>query len=235
MLDPPGLDTAADAVDSLARARHQVARSSTAERVADAVREEVVEGRLRPGSRLTEQRLCAALGVSRNTVREAMSQLVAERVLVREPNRGVCVARPDRSAIRDVYRARRIIEPAAVRAGEAADGAGLAAVRRAVDEGQRAVADGRWDDVASANQHFHRALVALAGSPRLDQQMALLLAEMRLVFHGVPRVRDFHEPYLARNAQICDLLEAGDRDAAADAVDAYLRAAEEHLLDGYPD
>ena len=56
----------------------------------------------------------------------------------------------------------------------------------AVDEGHRAAADGRWDDLASANQHFHRALVALGGSPRLDQQMALLLAEMRLVFHRMP-------------------------------------------------
>jgi DNA-binding GntR family transcriptional regulator len=232
----PGLDPAepADAaVDSLARARDQVAYTSTAERVADAVREEIVEGRLRPGSRLPEQRLCTALGVSRNSVREAMIQLVAERVLVREPHRGVFVARPDREAVRDVYRARRIIEPEAVRSGEAADGPRVAAVRAAVEEGRRAAADDRWDDLASANQHFHRALVALAGSPRLDQQMALLLAEMRLVFHGMPGVREFHEPYLGRNAQICELLEAGERAAAAAAVADYLRVAEEHLLSGY--
>ena len=226
-------DASDAAVDSLARVRHRIARVSTAERVADAVREEIVEGRLRPGSRLPEQRLCAALAVSRNTVREAMSQLVAERVLVREPNRGVFVARPDRDAVRDVYRARRVIEPAAVRTGEAMDDLRLDAVRRAVDEGRRAATHGLWDDLASANQHFHRALVALAGSPRLDQQMALLLAEMRLVFHGMPGIREFHEPYLGRNAHICELLEAGDRAAAADAVDAYLRAAEEHLLRDY--
>ena len=85
----------------------------------------------------------------------------------------------------------------------------------AVEEGRAAAAQGRWDDLASANQHFHRALVALAGSPRLDQQMALLLAEMRLVFHGMPGVREFHEPYLGRNARICELLEAGKRIAAA--------------------
>ena len=52
------------AVDSLARARRQFAWTSTAERVADAVREEVVEGRLLPGARVPEQRLCTALGVS---------------------------------------------------------------------------------------------------------------------------------------------------------------------------
>lgn len=238
-LHPPGPDdVAADhadaAIASLARVRSQILHTSKAEWVADKIREEIVEGRLRPGSRLPEQRICDALGFSRNTVREAMSQLVAERVLVREQHRGVFVARPDRAAIRDVYRARRIIEPAAVRVGEAFDPARLAAVRGAVVEGHSAIADGHWHDLASANQHFHRALVALAGSPRLDQQMALLLAEMRLVFHGMPSVREFHLPYLDRNAEICSLLEAGDRDAAAAAVDDYLRAAEEHLLSGYP-
>jgi DNA-binding GntR family transcriptional regulator len=232
--DPATGTATAAALSSLARARIVVTPSTTAERVAAAVRDEVVEGRLPPGSRLPEQAVCTALGVSRNTVREALSQLIAERVLVREPNRGVFVARPDRDAVRDLYRARRLLEPAAVRAGEAMDAARLAAVRAAVDEGRAAAAEDRWVDVASANQHFHRALVALAGSHRLDQQMALLLAEMRLVFHRMRGVREFHEPYLGRNARICDLLEAGERAAAAEAVAEYLREAEEHLLAGYP-
>jgi DNA-binding GntR family transcriptional regulator len=229
-LDLSGADAA---VDSLAAARSQAARTSLTEWVADALREEVVEGRLRPGSRLPEQRICTALKVSRNTVREAMSQLVAERVLVREAHRGVFVSRPDRAAIRDVYRARRVIEPGAVREATV-DPASLTAVHAAVEEGRAALADGQWDDLASANQHFHRALVALAGSSRLDQQMALLLAEMRLVFHGMSGVREFHEPYLAGNARIYELLEAGHCAAAADAVVEYLREAEEHLLAGYP-
>lgn len=225
--------TTADALVSLERARHLVARSTTAERVADALREEIVEGQLRPGARLPEQAVCDALGVSRNTVREAMSQLVAERVLVRETHRGVFVARPDREAVRDVYRARRIIEPAAVRHGEAFTPERVAAARAAVDEGVAAAAADRWTGVASANQHFHRALVALAGSARLDQQMALLLAEMRLVFHRMSGVREFHEPYLGRNDAICTLLEAGEREAAAAAVGRYLDEAETQLLAAY--
>ncbi len=46
--------------------------------------------------------------------------------------------------------------------------------------------------------------------------------------------REFHEPYLAHNARICELLEAGEREAAAEAVAEYLREAEEHLLRDYP-
>lgn len=225
--------TLADPLLSLARARANVLRTSTADRVADAVREEVVEGRLRPGGRLPEQALCDALGVSRNTVREALSQLVTERVLVREPNRGVFVSQPDAAAVRDVYRVRRLIETAAVRDGEACGPVTVAAIRAAVDEGRAAAAKADWDGVATANQHFHGALVALGGSPRLDQQMKLLLAEMRLVFHRMSEVRAFHEPFLDRNDAICALLEGGDRAGAAEEVRRYLRDAEGQILDAY--
>src|SRR3954469_5460287 len=225
--------TLVDPLSSLARARASVLRTSTAERVADAVREEVVEGRLRPGGRLPEQALCEALGVSRNTVREALSQLVNERVLAREPNRGVFVAQPDAAAVRDVYRVRRLVETAAVRDGEAWGPAAVARVRAAVDEGRAAARTADWDGVASANQHFHRALVAMGGSPRLDQQMKLLLAEMRLVFHRMSGVREFHEPYLDRNDTICVLLEAGERAVAADEVRRYLSDAESQILEAY--
>ena len=225
--------TLVDPLSSLARARASVQRTSTAERVADAVREEVVEGRLRPGARLPEQTLCDALGVSRNTVREALSQLVNERVLAREPNRGVFVAQPDAAAVRDVYRVRRLVETAAVREGEAWGPTAVARVRAAVDEGRAAARKADWDGVASANQHFHRALVAMGGSPRLDQQMKLLLAEMRLVFHRMSEVREFHEPYLDRNDTICVLLEAGERAGAADEVRRYLSDAESQILEAY--
>ncbi|MFR9803978.1 GntR family transcriptional regulator [Pseudonocardia sp. RS010] len=229
--DPTGA-----ALASLAGARALVARTSTAERVADAVRNEVVEGRLRPGGRLPEQALSHALGVSRNTVREALSQLAAERVLVREPNRGVFVAVPDADTVRDVYRARRLIEPGAVREGErAADPVAVGRLREAVQEGREAAARDDWPGVAGANQHFHRALVGLAGSARLDQQMALLLAEMRLVFHRMASVREFHEPYLDGNDAITRLVESGERERAAEEVAGYLRTAEAQILAAFAD
>jgi DNA-binding GntR family transcriptional regulator len=222
-------DTAA--LLSLAGGRGVIVQTSTAERVADAIRNEVVEGRLLPGARLPEKALSDALKVSRNTIREALSQLVAERVLVREAHRGVFVAVPGPDDVRDVYRARRVLEPTAVRTGErVADAAAIAAVRDAVAEGRAAAAADDWSGVAAANQHFHRALVALAASPRLDQQMGLLLAEMRLVFHRMAEVRAFHEPYLDLNDRIAGLLEAGEREAAALAVEEYLGTAERQIL-----
>lgn len=227
-------DPVGDALASLAAARAVVVPTSTAERVADAIRGEVAAARLRAGARLPEQALGDSLQVSRNTVREALSQLVAERVLVRIPNRGVFVAQPDSDDVRDVYRARLVIEPGALRHGELAhDPDAVAGLRAAVRNGRDAASSDDWVGVADANQQFHGALVGLAGSSRLNQEMDRLLAEMRLVFQRMPGVREFHEPYLTRNGEIAALLEDGQRERAADEVADYLLAARNQLLEAY--
>jgi DNA-binding GntR family transcriptional regulator len=222
------LDTLADE-----RRRHRTVMSTSADRAARVLREQVVEGRLSCGTRLPEERLAGALGVSRNTLREALSQLVAERILVREPNRGVVVATPDTDDVADVYRVRRLLEAGACRDGTAHTPARLAALRDAVSEGQAAAARQDWAGVASANQHFHRAVVALAGSTRLDAQMELLLAEMRLFFHLMGSPETFHRPYLAENAAIAELIEDGRREEAAARLSTYLTSAERQLLDAF--
>ena len=221
-----------DALASLAASRTVVVPA--AERVADRIRVEVAEARLRVGARLPEQALGAALEVSRNTVREALSQLVAERVLVRVPNRGVFVARPEADDIRDVYSARLVIEPGALRYGSRTGAPALSsAVQDAYLEGRAAAESGDWTGVAAANQHFHREIVALAGSPRLEREMGRLLAEMRLVFQRMPEVREFHEPYLARNGEIATMLTEGQVEKAADELARYLVTARDQLLGAY--
>lgn len=222
-------------LESLAeeRRRTRTVMSTSADRAARVLRDQVGEGLLRSGTRLPEERLAQAIGVSRNTLREALSQLVAERVLVREPNRGVVVATPDARDVEDVYRARRIIEPAALLHGEEHTPERVAAVRAAVAEGREARARQDWDGVASANQHFHRAVVALAGSTRLDDQMALLLAEMRLFFHQMDGPEKFHRPYLEENAAIADLLTAGRHADAAERLEGYLARAQHQLVTAF--
>lgn len=222
----------AEALASLAASRPAVVPAS--ERVADQIRAQVAAAQLPVGARLPEEGLGKALQVSRNTVREALSQLIAERVLVRMPNRGVFVMRPEVEDVRDVYRSRLVIEPGALLHGERTDDpTAVARVRDAVEGGRSAADRSDWTGIADANQFFHRAVVGLAGSPRLDREMDRLLAEMRLVFQRMPEMRAFHEPYLARNIAITDLIEQGEPVRAAEEMAAYLVVARDQLVEAY--
>ena len=195
--------------------------------VAAVLRERIAAGQLAPGSKLSEEALGEALGVSRNTLREAFSALAAEHVVTRIPNRGVYVARPSSADIREIYRVRRYLEPAALAWSSSTDFTTL----RAAVERARVARDARSAaGMADANQDFHAGVVELAGSERLTLLMRQVLAEMRLVFHSMVNEPAFHAPYVEDNARIVLLLEGGKRDEAGELLTDYLRRAEEQLL-----
>jgi DNA-binding GntR family transcriptional regulator len=210
----------------LADDRALLGRTSTAERVSDILRSRIADGFFPPGTRLSEDSIGGALGVSRNTLREAFRLLTHERLLVHELNRGVFVRVLTVEDVEDIYRTRRLVECAVVR-GLGAPPYGLDRLAEAVAEGQREAHDEDWKGVSTANIHFHRELVALAGSARTDELMRSVFAELRLAFHVVDDPRELYEPYLARNLVILRTLQRGERDQAerllADYLDDSLR------------
>ncbi|MFV2013438.1 MULTISPECIES: GntR family transcriptional regulator [unclassified Micromonospora] len=204
------------------------------ERVADVLRERITEGVFPPGVRLSENALCEALGVSRNTLREAFRLLSHEGLLTHEFNRGVFIRELTAADVRDLYAFRRIIEGAAVLAAADAPPGALDRVGEAVEAAEVAAAAGDWAKVGTANMRFHQAIADLAGNSRLSQTARRLLAELRLVFLVVPAVQAFHQPYIRDNRQIHQLLVTGEFVEAHRVLTAYLDAAERQLLDAFP-
>ncbi len=207
-------------------------RTSTAERVADILRQRIAEGYFPPGTRLSEESIGAALEVSRNTLREAFRLLTHERLLVHRLNRGVFVRMVTPEDLEDIYRMRVLIECATVR-GLGRPPYPLQAVEAAVVSGERAARERAWQDLSTANIRFHQALVALAGSPRTDEVMRGLLAELRLVFHVMDDPRRFHEPYLTRNRAILEALRDGDAGQAERLLAHYLVDSQRQLSGAY--
>lgn len=222
-------ETSADFADDHAR----LARTSTAERVAEVLRDRVTAGYFRPGARLSEDVIGNALGVSRNTLREAFRLLSHERLLMHHLNRGVFVRVLSADDVHDVYAVRRIIEIGAVRDGIPADPQLLEAVGVTVVDGEQAAERAAWQDVGTADLRFHQAVAGLARSPRINELMRGLLAELRLVFHVMADPEGFHRPYLTRNREIHELLASGDGAGAEQALTSYLLDAEEQITVAY--
>ena len=205
-------------------------RSSTAERVADVLRGRITEGDLPPGSRLSEEQLVRVLRVSRNTLRESFRLLAHEGLLVHELHRGVFVRDLDEDDLVDLYRLRRAVECAVVRSLGVPQPAALQRLRDDVAAAERAATAGDWRAVGTSNMRFHSHLVALAGSRRMDEVTARLLAELRLAFSAVASPEQLHAPYVGRNRALLALLERGEVERAATALDGYLDDSLAELL-----
>jgi DNA-binding GntR family transcriptional regulator len=212
--------------------RASLGRTSTVERLADILRSRIIRGQYVPGERLAEDVLVKSLGVSRNTVREAFRLLNHERLLVHELNRGVFVRKLTVDDVVDIYRVRKLVECAAVRR-LASGPAPLADLAAAVADGEAAMRAADWQALGTANMMFHQAVGALAASPRVDELMRGILAELRLVFHLVADPRRLHEPYLERNREVLAALEAGDAQRAERLLHKYLDDSEQAMVAAY--
>jgi DNA-binding GntR family transcriptional regulator len=228
------MDSPSAASAVLKSERSRLARSGTAERVTEILREQITSGLFAPGTRLSEDVIGEALGVSRNTLREAFRLLGHEHLVVHELNRGVFVRVLTVADVTDLYLLRDIVEGSALRIAGVDPTVDLSKVARAVDDAESAAAGGRWPEVATLDLHFHQEIVALAHSPRLDQLMREALAELRLAFHVMAGTtsssREFHEPYLVRNRMLVTLLQDGDFAQAGAELKVYLHDSHAALV-----
>jgi DNA-binding GntR family transcriptional regulator len=200
--------------------------STTVDRVAEELRRAVFDGELESGTALREVALAESLGVSRPTVREALGLLVAEGLATREPNRGVSVSTPDPDSVRDICRARWVLEGAGVRRWREADEQLRDLVRTSLVRYTSAVrSGGSYQELNERHLAFHVSLVELTGSPRLVAMAESLMVELKLALAQVDRIRRNAHDQAESHTALVMLLERGDVDGAS----AFL---EKHLADG---
>ncbi|WP_312871621.1 GntR family transcriptional regulator [Amycolatopsis acididurans] len=138
--------------------------------VYEQVRGLIVLGAYPAGQPITEQELCARLGVSRTPVRETLRRLESDG-LVRAARRGVTVVELDAKALRDAYRMRAALdaltaELAARRqqAGKLAP-ADLGRLAEYADRADRATRGGDLVEGTRHNRAFHAWIATLADNP----------------------------------------------------------------------
>ena len=194
------------------------------------MREDLLGGRLIPGSRLRLGEIQLRYGLGMSPVREALMRLASEGLVVAEGQRGFSVASISIDELHDVTRTRERIEALAMRdAIEHGNADWEADMIAAFHRLARAPVPQDAEDVDVANnwearhRDFHQALVAACGSPwmlRLHTQLMEHSERYRRVrlFHVTPSavlLRDVEKEHeaimkaaLARNAdKACALME----------------------------
>ena len=206
--------------------------ASTVDRVAAELRRAVFDGELESGTPLREVALAASLGVSRPTVREALTLLVAEGLATREPNRGVSVASPEAASVRDVCAARLVLEGAGIHRWHVADKAQRALVRETLEAYIAAIDEhASYQELNERHLAFHVSLVGLTGSPRLVAMQENLVTELKLALAQVDRIRRNAHDQADSHAALVRLLEDDDLEAAHAFLQAHLADAEDQIIE----
>lgn len=142
-----------------------------ANRIADALEEQVFSGFYQNGDRLDEARISQHFGVSRTPVRQAFQRLVTVGLATQLPRRGVFVQYPSASDLRQMFEVMAEIEAvcgrlAAVRMSKAE----LGALKKVNAACLKAIEARDADTYASENEFFHRMIYVHAGNAYLADQ-----------------------------------------------------------------
>jgi DNA-binding GntR family transcriptional regulator len=192
-------------------------RTTLRERIADGIRNAIVNGTIPAGSRVAEPELAERFGISRTPVREALRQLESEGFITVVPRKGAIVASMSEKDISDFYDLKMVLE------GFAARQATLALTEADIDR-MTAVNDAmlaaalqqEWRKAIELHNEFHEIFVVASGNERLaaiDRNLVLQFQRFRLILamHGsiegsARQHREIIAAFRARDAELAESL-----------------------------
>lgn len=203
--------------------------SSATSLIVDALTKAIVEHRLSPGIKLSEQKLADQFGVSRTLVRQALFQLSQNRLIRLEPARGAFVATPSVAEAKQVFAVRRMLEAEMTRAFvRAVTPARIKALKEHVAMEKSAVA---LDDVPGRTEllgDFHVRMAELMGNDVLAQMLVDLISRCSLItlmYQSTSAAEHSNEEH----AGIVRALAARDEARAVRLMDEHLKNVEANL------
>jgi DNA-binding GntR family transcriptional regulator len=192
-------------------------RTTLRERIADGIRNAIVNGTIPAGSRVAEPDLAERFGISRTPVREALRQLESEGFITVVPRKGAIVASMSEKDISDFYDLKMVLEGFAARqATHALTEADIDRMDAVNDAMLAAASQQEWRKAIELHNEFHEIFVSASGNDRLaaiDRNLVLQFQRFRLILamHGsiegsARQHREIVAAFRARDAELAESL-----------------------------
>jgi DNA-binding GntR family transcriptional regulator len=193
----------------------------------------ILEQRIAPGSRFTEDSLGQAFGVSRSIIRQVLARLSHQQVVILRPNYRPQVAAPDLEQTRQILHARRLTEITLVRLACQQPRRQLQPLRELIAQEREAIGRDQRGPAIRLSGEFHLQLAELAGNGPLSQFLGSLVPLTSLAiaqFEGQAR------NYCAwqEHSRILDALQEADVATAEALMNRHLDHLEQRLLGTAP-
>jgi len=187
---------------------------SLSEVVSEQIRGRILDGTLKPGERLVEDRLSAELGVSRVPVREALRGLSAEGLVTLLPRRGATVVEVTPETVAELVEVRALLEGLNARlAAQRHDPEIIVQLEDTLARGNEAAKTGTAEELARLNAEFHERLAEASRNAVLSDVMRGLRERTSIAFaiNGRARAREDWDEH----AGVLAAVIAGDAELAA--------------------
>ncbi len=138
------------------------------EQIVFSLRESIIRGELKPGTKLTEPELATRLGISRTPIRESFRQLESEGFLTVIPRKGAVVSNITRKDIEDFFELKSLLEGYAARvATEKMTEKDVDKLIQINKELADCAENNNYERFFTKNEEFHNYFLTLCGNEKL--------------------------------------------------------------------
>ena len=211
-------------------------KRSLGDDVAESLRDAILSGQLKPGEQLREAALSEMLGVSRGPVRDALSRLDREGLVVISRTGRTTVARLSLEDLDEVYSLRRTLERLAIEYAcmratpediaelQAVVNSMADALKRGISEKEGAELDLRFHDVLYQSSRHQRLLDFWT---TLRSQVYIIMLSRNVAS------ADFKDAVVYGHQGIVDAIKARDKDQALDLIEQHMAVAYDLVSKSY--
>jgi len=204
--------------------------------VADRLRDAILHGHFAPGERLREEQLATLLDVSRGPVREALSVLQREGIVLIKHHRGATVTPLSRDDVEEVYTLRVVLERLAIqwaaRRARPEDLAEMEAVVREMAEALKRKTS--VQETTALDVRFHTLLIQSARHSRLQESWLNLRSQIQIfLLYRATTNPDLQQVIVGHHFAILEALRARNESAAAQVLEAHLHRSYLRVLQRY--
>jgi len=201
------------------------------QRVHEHLRDEIISGRLTPGTELHEVALAGSLGVSRGPIREALGRLATEGLVTIRPRRGAVVRALSSEEFIEAYQVREALEMMAVRlAVPKLTAEDVAAMERLIEEMASRGEAGDLQGFFEANTQFHQRFFQVADNRTLAELYRQLRGQIDRHRLRSLELRGDLRRSIAEHRAILRAAKTGDVERAVHLTSGHIRVPQIRLL-----
>jgi DNA-binding GntR family transcriptional regulator len=181
--------------------------------VYEKLRDEILGGKLTPGTRLKQEELTDLLGVSRTPIREALVRLQSEGLIEFARRNLAIVSVIPRKKIEEIFEIRTLLEAyAAEKTSEQLDGKTLTKLHQLIEEMDTCHSSRQTEKLLRLNDTFHRLICSLSDNDTLLQMLEQIWRDIRRLRFNYLVTAEGHERSTREHKQLVAALESRDKE-----------------------
>lgn len=202
---------------------------STAELLAEQIRDAILVGKLHPGDRLIEQELSESFKTSRGPIREAIRILATEGLVERRKNRGAIVSAPNFDDVLEVYAMRMSMGTIAVTHASQLSSESDLDLRQVAKKLEviRSAVGGNPNRMISLDLDFQSALIALGALPRITEMFEQTAVDIGVFvrFLGIKYDDSDHKALILRHENLLKAINEGNASQAIEIWNGHIQTS----------